>query len=114
MSPEDFADGVQEIRRACDLTDAPRQEVLLVWYSHLKQVETREWRSIVRRMIHTETAGFPRNFVAAVSAYAEPRSERRVDLAAIERAAGDDEAAREFFASLGRIGRSVPSGEGAA
>lgn len=105
MKPEEFAEGVKELRRACDLTDTPRQEVMMTWYTHLRAVDAREWKSIVRRMIRTERDGFPRNLVAAVNSYVEPRREAPIDLPALERNAGDDDEARKFFAQIARIGQ---------
>lgn len=102
MTRKEFSDGVAELRRAFDLDEA-RSEVLVVWHRHLHDIEAREWAQIVKRMILTEER-FPFNVVRTVNGYREPKDTRPAVFADIERGAEDDEAARECFDSLRRIG----------
>lgn len=103
MTKEEFADGVREFRRSCDLSDLPRNEVMAVWYRNLERIEAKEWKSIVKRMVRTAD-GFPRNFVQAVSAYIEPKTPLPPTFSDIEIGAEDEEAALACFESLRRVG----------
>lgn len=100
MTKREFADGVEQARNAFSL-DPARPEVLAAWWGFLHEIETREWRRIVRRIILDEE-GFPRNFVRCVLGYVAPK----VQAAQVEppvMSDDDQEAAREFFAGVRRI-----------
>ena len=102
MTKQEFAAGVSEMRRAFDLNEA-RSEVLVVWYAYLREIEQREWSGIVRRIVMPEER-FPQNLIRTTRSYQELKTQRPLDYSDLRFEPEDEQAARECFEQIAKIG----------